>query len=166
MTFSCFFLFSLGKKVRYMVKPSSVTKRHIMGGMDKAFGIVFTPHQWHHSDRKCPLSTQFQKPKINQFFNWLIIHPKVVNSKNKCLYHHFGGMLAWKIVLRFWIRALKVPLFSTQKWALFPKVPAFRCPKMGLWVSESKNGGHFLTPTSPQNGDIDICFMRLPLLDE
>ena len=39
------FLFFFGKKVRYMVKPSSVTKRHIMGGRGKAFCIVFTPHQ-------------------------------------------------------------------------------------------------------------------------
>ena len=46
------------------------------------------------------------------------------------------------------------------------KVPTFRCPKMGLRVPESKNGDHFFTPTSPQNGGIDICFMRLPLLGE
>ena len=94
--FLVFFLFSLGKKVRYMVKSSSVTKRHILVGMDKAFGIVFTHHQWQHSDRKYPLSTQFEKPKINQFLNGLVIHSKVVNAK-KCLYHHFGGVLAWKV---------------------------------------------------------------------
>ena len=39
----------------------------------------------------------------------------------------------------------------------FRKVPIFRCPKMGLWVPESKNWDHFFTATSPQN--------RLPLLD-
>ena len=64
------------------------------------------------------------------------------------------------------IRALKVPFFCTQKWALLPKVPIFRCPKMGLRAPVSKNGDHFFTPTSPQNGGIDICFMRLPLLEE
>ena len=63
-----------------MVKPSSVTKRNIVDLMDKAFGIVYTPHQWRYSDRKYPLSPYFQKPKISQFQNWLITHPKVVNA--------------------------------------------------------------------------------------
>ena len=35
--------------VRYVVKPSSVTKRHIMDGIGKAYSIVFTPHQSQHS---------------------------------------------------------------------------------------------------------------------
>ena len=55
------------------------------------------------------------------------------------------------------------PIFGHLKMG---KVPTFRCPKMGLRAPESKNGDHFFTPTSPQNGEIDICFMRLPLLDE
>ena len=45
---SVFFLFSsfsVQMKVRNMIKPSSVTKKNIMDGMDKAFGIVNTPHQ-------------------------------------------------------------------------------------------------------------------------
>ena len=33
-----------------------------------------------------------------------------------------------------------------------PKVPIFRCPKMGLQAPESKNGNHFFTPTSSHNG--------------
>ena len=44
----CFFLFSsfsVQMKVRNMIKPLSVTKKNIMDGMDKAFGIVNTPHQ-------------------------------------------------------------------------------------------------------------------------
>ena len=45
---SDFFLFSpfsLQLKVRYMIKPLLVTKKNIMDGMDKAFGIVNTFHQ-------------------------------------------------------------------------------------------------------------------------
>ena len=45
---SDFFLFSpffLQLKVRYMIKPTSVTKIDIMDGMDKAFCILNTPHQ-------------------------------------------------------------------------------------------------------------------------
>ena len=43
---SVFFLFSsfsVQMKVRNMIKPLSVTKKNIMDGMDKAFGIVNTP---------------------------------------------------------------------------------------------------------------------------
>ena len=49
------FLFSLvfwGQKVRYMIKPSSVTKRNIVDGMGKGLGMVYTPHQCWYSDRK------------------------------------------------------------------------------------------------------------------
>ena len=42
-----------------------------------------------------------------------------------------------------------------------PKVPIFRCPKMGLRAAESKNGDYFFTPTSSQNGGIYISFMSL-----
>ena len=45
---SAFFLFSsfsVHMKVRNMIKPSSVTKRNIMDGIKKVFGIVNTPHQ-------------------------------------------------------------------------------------------------------------------------
>ena len=34
----------------------------------------------------------------------------------------------------------------------------FRCPKMGLWVPESKIWDPFFTPTSPQHGGIGVCF--------
>ena len=39
------FFFSVQMKVRNMIKTLSVTKKNIMDGMDKAFGIVNTPHQ-------------------------------------------------------------------------------------------------------------------------
>ena len=35
-----------------------------------------------------------------------------------CLFHPFGGMLAWKNGLGFWIRALKVPFLGTWTWAM------------------------------------------------
>ena len=57
---SVFFLFSsfsVQMKVRNMIKPSSVTKKNIMDGMDKAFGIVNTPHQWRYCDRICSLGS-------------------------------------------------------------------------------------------------------------
>ena len=57
---SVFFLFSsfsVQMKVRNMIKPSSVTKRNIMDGIDKAFGIVNTPHQWRYCDRICSLGS-------------------------------------------------------------------------------------------------------------
>ena len=33
-------------------KPSSVTKRNIMDGVDKLVGMAYTPHQCSYSDRK------------------------------------------------------------------------------------------------------------------
>ena len=51
------------------------------------------------------------------------------------------------------------PIFGHLK---MPKVPIFRCPKMGLRAPESKNGDHFFTRTPPQNGGLGICFMCLP----
>ena len=53
------------------------------------------------------------------------------------------------------------PIFGHLK---MPKVPIFRCQKMGLRAPESKNGDHFFTPTYPQNGGIDFGFKHLPLL--
>ena len=58
--------------------------------------------------------------------NSLIMRSQVVNETNKHLLHHFGGMLAWKSGLRFWIRALNVPFLGTLKWALFPKMVIFK----------------------------------------
>ena len=43
-----------------------------------------------------------------------------------------------------------------KKMAL-PKVPIFRCPKMGLRTAESKNGDHFFTPTPPKM--VDLTFV-------
>ena len=48
--------------------------------------------------------------------------------------------------------------------AKMPKVPVFRCQKMALPSPKQKNGYHFLTPTTPQNGVEHVCFMRLALL--
>ena len=44
------------------------------------------------------------------------------------------GVLELKSGLRIFIWALKVQFFLFQIWALLPKVPFFRCPKMALWV--------------------------------
>ena len=51
------FLFSLvfwGQKVRYMIKPSSVTKRNIMDVLGNGLVMYYTPHQCWYSDRKSP----------------------------------------------------------------------------------------------------------------
>ena len=42
--------------------------------------------------------------------------------------------------------------------------PVFKCQKMALRVPNKKNGDHFLSPTTPQNGVRHVCFMRLALL--
>ena len=43
----------------------------------------------------------------------------------------------------------------------------FQVPKNGnLGAKKEKNGDHFFMPTSPQNGGIDISFMRLPFRGE
>ena len=75
----------------------------------------------------------------------------------------FWGGVRVKKWSPFFDSGARSPIFGHLK---MPKVPIFRCPKMGLRAPESKNGDHFFTPTSPQNGGIDICFMRLPLLGE
>ena len=43
--FSSFLSFSLEQMFPNVIKPSSVTKRNIMGGMGKGLGMVYTPHQ-------------------------------------------------------------------------------------------------------------------------
>ena len=45
-------------------------------------------------------------------YNWLKTHPKVVNTQNKCLVHHFGGISAFKVVSVF-VLASKVSFFGT-----------------------------------------------------
>ena len=73
----------------------------------------------------------------------------------------FWGMLALTSGLRFFVSLLKMPLFGTLKLALLAKVPVLKCQKMALWVPKQKNGDHFFMPTTPQNGDKYVCFMRL-----
>ena len=63
----------------------------------------------------------------------------------------------------FFDSSARSPIFGHLK---MPKVPIFRCPKMGLRAPERKNGDHFYMATSPKNGGLDFCFMCLPLLDE
>ena len=116
----------------------------------------------HHFEKNAFLHSK-NEAKICKIENLLISHPKVVNVWNKCLIHHFGEVLAWKKWSPFLDSGARSPIFGHLKVGTFP---IFRCPKMGLWAAESKNGDHFFTPTSPQNGGIDICFMRLPLLGE
>ena len=59
---------------------------------------------------------------------------------------------------------------ESHLWA--PQIRHFwqKCPllgtKNGFWGLESKNREHPFTPTSSQNGIIDIRFMCLPLLDK
>ena len=72
-------------------------------------------------------------------------------------------MLALKSGLGFFVSAPEVPFFGTWKRALLPKVPGFKWQKMALPAPRQKNGDHFLTPTSPQNGAEHNCFMRLAL---
>ena len=76
----------------------------------------------------------------------------------------FWGDVGVKKWSPFLVAGAEVPFFGTQKRALLPKVPNFGYQKTLLWVPESKNGDHFLTPTSPQNGGIDVCSVRLSFL--
>ena len=75
----------------------------------------------------------------------------------------FWGGVGVKKWSPFLDSAARSPIFGHLKIGTFG---IFRCPKMGLRAAESKNGDHFFTPTSPQNGGFDTCFMCLPLLDE
>ena len=72
--------------------------------------------------------------------------------------------MALKSGLRFFVSASEVPFFGTRKWALTAKVPVFTCKKMALRMPYQKNGDHFIMPTSPQNGDLHVCFINLALL--
>ena len=60
--------------------------------------------------------------KLAKSQNWLKTHSKVINAQNKCLFHHFGGMLAWKSGLRFWFGALEVPFLGAWTWAILAKI--------------------------------------------
>ena len=105
------------------------------------------------NDKKCAI-----------FQNWLKTHPKVLNAQNERILHHFGGMLALKSGLGFFVSAPEVPFFGTSKRALSLKLPVFLCQKMALRAPKQKKRDHFSTPTSPQNGAELICFVRLALL--
>ena len=52
-------------------------------------------------------------PKKDKFLDWLKTHSKVLNAKNKSVLHHFGGMLALKSGLVFFVSAPEVPFFVT-----------------------------------------------------
>ena len=47
------------------------------------------------------------------FENRLKTHPKVLNAQNKRVLHHFGGMLALKSSLGFFVSVPEVPFFGT-----------------------------------------------------
>ena len=69
-----------------------------------------------------PFSHSKNEVKIFNFQNLFFTHPKVVNTQNKCLIHHFGGdhppgLLVWKSGLRFYLDS---------------RSPIFWHPKMGL----------------------------------
>ena len=98
------------------------------------------------------------------FQNWLKTHPKVLNARNKRVLHHFGGVLALKCGLGFFVSAPEVPFFGTSKRAILAKVPVLKCQKMALWAPKQKNRDHFLSPTTPQNGKQHVCFMRIAFL--
>ena len=98
------------------------------------------------------------------FQNWLKTNPKVLNAQNKRVLHHFGGMLALKSGLVFFVSAPEVPFFGTGKRAILAKVPVLKCQKIALRAPKQKKEDHFLTPTSPQNGVEHVCFMHLALL--
>ena len=65
-----------------------------------------------------------------------------------------------------WLGRLKFHFWAPENEHFRQKCLLLGTKKMGLWAPKSKNGDHFFTPTSPQNGEIDICFVRLPLSDE
>ena len=66
------------------------------------------------------------------FQNWLKTNPKVLNAQNKRVLHHFGGMLALKSGLGFFVQAPEVPFFCTGKRPFLAKVPVLKCQKIAL----------------------------------
>ena len=62
------------------------------------------------------------------------------------------------------IKVVSVLSFREPDTPKMPKMSNFGFTKMGLQVPETKDGNHFFTPTSPENGGKDICVVRLPLL--
>ena len=73
-------------------KPSSVTKRNIMDGVDKLVGMAYTPHQCSYSDRKTLTGRKAQKcPNRLQKHQY---HPHCVVSLIYNTLHHTGIMSA------------------------------------------------------------------------
>ena len=71
-------------------------------------------HWWLKINPKLP-----KKPKIK---NHLISCSKVIIAQNKCLFHHYWGMLDLKVVSEF-VRAPKVPLLGTWNGHFWQKCP-------------------------------------------
>ena len=64
----------------------------------------------------------------------------------------------------FLVSGTQSTVFWHPKLGTFGKSARFQVLKMGLWMPKNENGDHFFTPTSPQNGGIDICVVLLSLL--
>ena len=73
---------------------------------------------WVRAQRK----TAQNSPKNAIFQNLLYTHPKLENARNKCLFRHFGRMLAWESCLCLWFGALEVPFLGAWTWAFLAKI--------------------------------------------
>ena len=99
-------------------------------------------------------------PRVYQFFIKCFLRDFILGSPHL----HHASEAGGRELLDFSPHFLDLcsnlwrPYYSLK----MPKVPIFRCPKMGLRAPESKNGDHFFTRTPPQNGGLGICFMCLP----
>ena len=71
------------------------------------------------------------------------------------------GIKKWPPFFCFGIRSAT---FWHLKTGTFGESALFQVPKMGLLAPKSKNEDHFFTQTSPKNGGLHICFVRLSLL--
>ena len=91
---------------------------------------------------------------------WLDTRPKMETHDPNVYPTILGG-----VSRGFWTPFLDWGARSAIFWHVkTPKVPVFTCQKMALRVPIQKNGDHFLSPTTPQNGVRHVCFMRLALL--
>ena len=115
---------------------------------------------WVRAQRK----TAQNGPK-SAFFKYLLIsHPKVENAWNKCPFHHFGGMLAWKSGLSFWIPTLKVPFLGPWIWALsaiLAKSAHIRVPKnatLSVGIQKLRPLFHANIPPKLWNGHLFHAF--------
>ena len=94
---------------------------------------------------------------------------KIASKSGKCLKQKAILSFLGDVGVKKWSQNFHLgtqsAVFLFQIWALLPKVPFFRCPKMALWVPKPNFWDHFLTPTSPKNDRIAFGFKRFPLLD-